>query len=90
MMDIQITDEHLTKLEIGEDSVLILRVPRELGREETCIIRDCVLKRIFGITGKNLQMITIADDFEISLLDVDALRNLKAEIDAVIEKQSGG
>lgn len=89
-MEIHITDDHLENLEITDNSVLLVRMPGRIIQEQTIMIRKSLQKCIQEKTGMNPGLLFISNDVEVSTLDAETLRNLKAEIDQIILNQSTG
>ncbi len=80
-----ITDEHIEKLEIAEDSVLLVRVPINMSRSEGTQILDQIRKIIHGKTGFDPGVLMVARDCDLAALDIESLNKLRAEIDATLQ-----
>lgn len=88
MIDIQITDEHLEKLDINENSILLIRVPpenltMELVSTLHAEIGEYIRDRIGIIPG----LIILPRDVDLTLLSSEDLHKLKAEINVIILKK---
>lgn len=89
-MDIQITDEHLEKLEIEKDSVLLVRMPQEMSNAALSEACQSTRKYIQERIGRDVPLIAIPNDVEISTLDAEALNSLKTEINLIILRKRKG
>lgn len=88
-----ISDEHITKLEIKKGSIILMRVPINMTRIEGAQAISTIRKVIHEKTGINPGVLLVVRDCELASLNIPALNQLKAEIDATIQyhysKQGG-
>lgn len=82
---VQVTDEHIQKLQVEKDSILLVRVPIELAQAEGKAILETIQQVIHKKTGHNPGILMVARDCDLSLLDIEALEMLRAEIDATFQ-----
>lgn len=90
---VRISDEHIQKLQLEEDSVLLIRVPIELAIHQGQQIMDVIRQVVQKQTGQDPEILMVARDCELSSLNIEALQVLRAEIDATLQykfAQHGG
>ena len=90
---VQITDEHIQKLQLEKDSVLLIRVPIELAIHQGQQIMDVIRQVVHKQTGHDPGILMVTRDCELSSLTIEALQMLRAEIDATLQykfAQHGG
>ena len=80
-----ISDMHIEKLEIAEDSVLLLRVPINLSQAEGVRTLNLIRNLVHEKTGFKPGILMVARDSDLASLNIEALNKLKAEIDATLQ-----
>ena len=82
---IMITDEHIEKLDIANDTVLLVRVPINMTKDEGAKALDNIRKIVHETTGCDPGVLMVARDCDLASLDIQALNKLRAEIDATLQ-----
>jgi len=82
---IVITDEHIEKLEINDECILLVRVPINMTQENGKMTMDAIRKVVHAKTGLDPGILMVARDSDLSALDPESLSRLRDEIDATIQ-----
>ncbi len=85
MIDLMFTDEHLEKLEIKEDTVLILRTPFQSSAVDLINAMRTIKAIVLEKTGHEPGLLLVPRDTDISLMDIDSLTMLKHEVQASLD-----
>jgi len=88
-----ISDEHITNLQVREDSILLARVPIGMTAQQGQQVMDAIRQIVHKKTGLDPGILMVARDCDLASLDTEALDTLRAEIDATLQykysKQGG-
>jgi len=80
-----VTDDHLSALDVKDDTVLLVRVPMEMSKEEGKYTLDLIRQVVHEKTGHDPGILMVARDCDLAQLDIETLDKLKAEIDATLQ-----
>lgn len=80
-----ISDEHIEKLEINDECVLLIRVPLNMAPQQGEMIMATIRKIVQRKTGNDPGILLVARDCDLAALDIESLSRLRDEIDASIQ-----
>lgn len=84
-----ISDEHISKLEINAETILLVRLPMETTAEEGTRIFAAIQQVVKMKVGIDPGILMVARDCDLVTLDIEALNLLRAEIDATLQYRLG-